>query len=87
MGSWEDLERRDRPSPTADEFAETAARVFTSGDGKRFMELLRAKIIEGVVPRGADNQSLWELEGQRRLVRQIEGAISQGISALSRKSD
>ena len=79
---WEDLDRPKGPEPRPDEFAELCARLLTSADGKKFVEMLRDQTIEADLPLNAGERQLFEMEGQRKLVRRIERSIRKGLDLL-----
>lgn len=82
MPSWEDLDNHKKPEAKPDEFAELCARVFTSRDGEKVLEMLRTMTIEADLPQGRGENALWELEGQRKLVRRIQRATQKGLDQL-----
>jgi hypothetical protein len=84
--SWDDLDKP-KPQPQPDEFAEVCARVLSSPDGQKLMRMLSRMTFERVLPGNPEVSALFGLEGQRQLVRRIEGAIERGLANLAKDKD
>lgn len=61
-----------------DELAHAFARCFSSDDGKRVLQHLRALTLERVVAPSAPNAVLRHVEGQRQLVAYIGALVARG---------
>lgn len=84
MPSWQDLEKhKKKPLPDADAFCMICARLFSTADGKAFLEIAKTMTVEKVLPDTASESALRTLEGERRFVRKIERAHSEGLSLMA----
>ena len=85
MPSWEDLDKRETRQPRPDEFAEVSARLLSTMDGRRWVDMLREMTIEADLRDGLPESALWKLEGGRQLVRRIQKATQKGLDMLENR--
>lgn len=83
--SWDELEAIGQPAEdirdvkqARDDLARLTLRVFTSEDGKKLLEWLKAVYVDvPIAVPGADPSHAFYAEGQRSVVRDIEARINQ----------
>jgi hypothetical protein len=80
---WGEFENRRKASPPAEDAVdELCARIFTTPDGQNLLAFLRSITKERALPPNATSDELRDLEGQRRLVDNLEKARERGLAAL-----
>lgn len=84
-GPWSEFESRRLNEPVdkeVDDFAIVHARLFSSPDGKTWLERMRAELFGAPIGPETSNKRLRFLEGQRELLRNIDRQIAAGDAQI-----
>jgi hypothetical protein len=89
MAVWEFNQKRRQDAeddPRQIDAAAVCARVFSSSDGKRLMEILYATFIDRRMPPGVADALLREAEGKRHVVLFLENLRDLGLKKEAEKA-
>lgn len=89
MAIWEFQQKRRQDAPDDQrgiDAAAVCARLFSTGDGKRLMEILYATFIDKRMPPGVSDALLREAEGKRQVVQYLENLRDVGLKREAEKA-
>lgn len=84
--SWNDLHQRSespKASPESADFKALSARLFSTNDGKEWLQRMCAMKFGAFAGEEISNDVLRFREGQRQLLREIQRAAAEGLRAAS----
>jgi hypothetical protein len=86
--NWAMLARPRRPAPDPDDqkWATLHLRLFSTPDGKEWLEAMRAILFDSPQRDDISESKLRHLEAQRQMLRDIERLMAKGLANLERKS-